>query len=82
MSHWNYRFVAVERHGETEIGLYEVYYDDQGKPNGRTDEPAIIAGGTKVGAWDALTKACGAIGQPVLTDADLSTTVPSEGGQE
>ncbi len=71
MSHWNYRFVAVEVNGETEIGLYEVYYDDEGKPNGRTAELATIVGDSKMEAWDALSKASSAVGQPILTDADL-----------
>jgi hypothetical protein len=74
MSHWNYRFVAVDIDGETEIGLYEVYYDDDGKPNGRTKELATFSGATKMEAWDAYSRAGDALGRPVLKDADLSMT--------
>lgn len=72
MSHWNYRFVAVDIDGATEVGLYEVYYDDEGRPNGRTKELATFSGATKMEAWDAYSRAGDALGKPILTDADLS----------
>jgi hypothetical protein len=72
MSHWNYRFVEVDDgKGGTEVGLYEVYYDDDGKPNGRTKELATISGSTRMEAWDALSKAGRALGLPVLRDSAL-----------
>ncbi len=71
MSNWNYRFVAVDIDGETEIGLYEVYYDDDGKPNGRTKELATFSGSTKMEAWDAYSRAGDALVRPVLKDTDL-----------
>ncbi len=72
MSHWNYRWVEVEE----EIGLYEVYYDDDGKPNGRTQELATFSGATKLEAFDAYSIAGRAMAQPVLRDSDLG------GGQD
>jgi len=77
MSHWNYRFVAVDIDGETEVGLYEVYYDGDGRPNGRTEELATFSGATKIEAWDAYSRAGSALGMPVLTDADLSDSSES-----
>ena len=73
MSHWNYRFVEVVINGEREIGLYEVYYDDEGRPNGRTKELATFVGATKMEAWDAYSRAGAALGTPMLTDADLTS---------
>ena len=73
MSHWNYRFVEVVINGEREIGLYEVYYDDEGRPNGRTKELATFSGATKMEAWDAYSRAGAALGTPMLTDADLTS---------
>lgn len=71
MTSWNHRFVQVERNGETEVGLYEVYYNEAGQPISRTEEPATIVGDTKREAWNALAVAQRAIGQPVLTDAEI-----------
>jgi len=36
---WNYRIVQTETPYGPMWGLYEVYYDDDGKPTGRTMEP-------------------------------------------
>ena len=36
---WNYRIVAIPWEDETEYAIYEVYYDDDGKPIARTEQP-------------------------------------------
>ena len=36
---WNYRVI---RHEEGHLALHEVYYDDDGKPNGVTKEPVTF----------------------------------------
>lgn len=39
MSHWNYRIMKREINPkEFEFGIYEVYYDDNGKVNSWTEE--------------------------------------------
>lgn len=67
MSHWNYRLVNVDE----EIGLYEVYYDDNGKPNGRGEEPAVFIGESKAELWLAMVKCGEAFAHPIMTDSDL-----------
>ena len=51
---WNYRLVKVDRDGEPEIGLYEVYYDENGTPVSRTQDLATFAGDTRGQLLDAL----------------------------
>lgn len=45
MTHWNYRIIHVPNgYGDMEYGLYEVYYDGEGKPWGRTQYPVDFTG--------------------------------------
>lgn len=80
MSHWNYRLTreAVEMpDGTTEhaYALREVYYDDEGVPNGWTKEPASFAGDTPGEVVEALTRAAGAWPQSGVLDLDSRQTV-------
>ena len=40
MSHWNYR--VMNRNGD--LAVYSVYYDDDGKVKGWSQEPAALSG--------------------------------------
>lgn len=42
MNSWNHRVVVVNTDDGTEWGIYEVYYDDDGNPIGRTESPAVL----------------------------------------
>lgn len=69
---WNYRIVAIDVQGETEYGVYEVYYDDEDKPQYRTLNPTVFVGDNKEEVLDSLIKAMLDIERyPVLTDADF-----------
>jgi hypothetical protein len=39
---WNYRVIEFQTGDETHRAIHEVYYDDAGKPNGYTANPASI----------------------------------------
>ena len=56
MSHWNYRIVKVNE-PFTEYNLYEVYYDDEGRPVARTERPATFGGDTEQEALDSIKHA-------------------------
>ena len=72
MTYWNHRYVEVEfAGGETEVGLYEVYYRDDGTPTSRTQEPATFTGETAMEAMNAYSMAQRAMGMPVLKDSDI-----------
>ena len=43
---WNYRALKRTINGETVYAIHEVYYDDEGKPNGWTAEPSWPQGET------------------------------------
>jgi hypothetical protein len=56
MATWNYRLVKVNC-PFTEYNLYEVYYDDEGRPVARTERPATLGGDTEQEALDAIRHA-------------------------
>lgn len=41
---WNHRILASEHKNEMYYQIYEVYYDDNGKPNSYTENPITIGG--------------------------------------
>jgi hypothetical protein len=66
---WNYRIVRSTE-GEAEYcAIYEVYYDDEGRPEARTERPAHPAGETLEDFADDLQAYQAALSQPVLDDA-------------
>lgn len=73
---WNHRFVAVEIDGETQIGLYEVYYNDAGEPISRTSDLATFVGDTRMEAFDALSMGARAIGTEILDDSVFGAKTP------
>lgn len=72
--HWNHRVVqTTDRDGGPIFGLYEIFYDDDGRPGARTENPLDLGGFERV---DDLRKElklmlAGAV-LPVLTDGDFS----------
>lgn len=72
MGHWNYRIVKVVRGGEPSFGVYEVYYNDIGMPNARTENPVTFECDYDEGSntiADMLQKALkNALEKPVLSD--------------
>jgi hypothetical protein len=66
---WNYRVVRTTD-GEAEtFAIYEVYYDGDGRPEARTEEPASPAGETLKELAEDLTCYQAALSQPILDDA-------------
>ena len=41
---WNYRVVRLDYEDEYEYGVYEVYYDNDGNPASRTENPVGCTG--------------------------------------
>jgi hypothetical protein len=64
---WNYRIL---RSPEGLFGLYEVYYDDGGEPEARSDRPATMGGfeSQEDIIEDLKLMLKGAEGKPVLDD--------------
>jgi hypothetical protein len=56
MSTWNYRLVKVNW-PFPEYNVYEVYYDDDGRPVARTERPATLGGDTEQEALDSVRHA-------------------------
>jgi len=73
MGHWNYRVVKVVEEGVPYFGVYEVYYNDIGIPDGRTKNPATFECGYDEGSntiVDMLQRALkNALKKPVLNDS-------------
>ncbi len=72
MGTWNYRIVKVVEKGVPYFGVYEVYYNEIGMPNGRTENPVTFECGYDEGSntiADMLQKALkNALEKPVLSD--------------
>lgn len=70
MGTWNHRIVMVkDENGADVFGVYEVHYDDAGKPIARTVEPATFVGDTWREVADEVARIN--ISKPVLTDAQI-----------
>ena len=76
---WDYRFVKVttelgamfDYDVVSEVGIYEVYYDEAGNPISRTEEPATVVGDTWREADEALTMFKSARKRPLLLDEEI-----------
>jgi hypothetical protein len=80
---WNDRVVRTTDGEEETFAIYEVYDDDDGRPEARTEEPASPAGGTLEELAEDLTYYQAALSQPVLDDAVFrQTTGKLFGAQE
>ena len=69
MSHWNYRVV---RCGET-LKVFDVYYDDAGRPNGRHRDPSFVYGESMEDLREQLSMIEAALDLPILDDNDLGS---------
>lgn len=67
---WNYRILVKAFEEELQFGIYEVYYDDQGKPNKYSTEPIpVIAEDLDSLRWVVdMISAC--LSKPVLWYGD------------
>jgi hypothetical protein len=66
---WNYRVVRTAYGAEESFVIYEVYYDDDGCPEARTEGPAHPAGETLEDLQEDLRWYLQALREPVLDDA-------------
>ena len=67
--HWNYRVI------ETADGLriFDVYYDDNGQPSARHEQPTYIYGASIEELQVQLTLIRQALEQPVLKESAIGT---------
>ena len=68
MSYWNHRvmrrvFTLPNGEIEYQLGIYEIYYDDNGNVNGWTQEPVAVVGDDL--EW-TLNKMQECLGKPIL----------------
>ena len=71
---WNYRVVRFDPFLEIDepfYGIVEVYYDDQGKPTGYTENPVRVAWDEGEDGAKILEQMAKAFALPVLTPKDF-----------
>lgn len=66
MSVWNYRVLAFEQNGETYFQVHEVYYDENDKPNGYTQNPISVGSETIEGINWTLNEMLECLSKPIL----------------
>ena len=66
MSHWNYRILAKTFNEEVYLELYEVYYNDEGIPDGYTANPITVGSETLKGIKWVLARMKEATKRPIL----------------
>jgi hypothetical protein len=71
---WNYRVVCTENEAEVSYAIYEVYYDDDGRPEARTERPSYPAGETLEELREDVQRYLAALDQPVLDDTLFGRT--------
>ena len=67
---WNHRVLAMEIECELYYGIYEVYYDENGKPNGYSEKPVTVAGDTIDNLKCTLKRMHQAFRKPVLYEGE------------
>ena len=67
MSHWNYRVV---RSGD-QLKVFDVYYDDEGRANGRSQKPSFLYGESIEELREQLRMIEGAFELPILGVEDF-----------
>jgi hypothetical protein len=71
---WNYRIIELQTGDETHRAIHEVYYDDDGKPNAYTENPASVwwyADEEEGAPARILERMQEALLKPVLTEKDF-----------
>ena len=53
---WNHRILAHEYKGEVYLQIHEVYYDEEGKPDGYSENPIPVGSETVKGITWTLNK--------------------------
>lgn len=85
MGTWNYRvieFVTPSIEGAPEArwrAIHEVYYDENGRPSGYTESPAVIGWDTDEGdsaPFSILERMSVALTKPVLIESDFHSGQP------
>lgn len=67
---WNHRVMKIENRGETFLEIHEVYYDDQGRPNGYTTDPIAVTGETIDELRWVLNRMLECLDKDILTEED------------
>ena len=70
MSTWNHRILASEHNGEMSLDIHEVYYDENGKPNGYTKNPVSVSGDSLKSITWTLNRMIEAKSKPILWGGD------------
>jgi hypothetical protein len=76
---WDDRIVHTADGGTEAYAIYEVFYDDNGQPEARTERPSYPAGETAAELADDLRWYHAALHQPVLEDTEFGRHAPDEG---
>ena len=63
---WNYRILAHEYKGEVYLQIHEVYYDEDGKPNGYSENPIPVGAETVKEITWTLNKMLECRAKPIL----------------
>jgi hypothetical protein len=63
---WNYRILAHKHNNDIYFQIHEVYYNDQGIPNGYTKNPCTIGSDNIDGIKFSLTKIVECTEKPIL----------------
>ena len=67
MSHWNYRVVRVDG----SLQIHDVYYNDAGKPNGRSLPPSYLYGETIEHLREQFQLFSAALDKPILNISEF-----------
>ncbi len=67
-SSWNYRVLAYKHKyaKEASLNIYEVYYNEEGVPNGYAEDPATVEGGSIKGFKWTLKHMKKCLKKPIL----------------
>ena len=63
---WNHRLIRDTKDGETWYGIHEVFYEDDGEPNGCTVEAVSVVGETVDECKEILEWMIAACSKPVI----------------
>lgn len=78
MSHWNYRVLAFKEEDETFFQVRDVYYDDEGKPNGYSSVSSNISSDTVEGLKQNLKRIEECFEKPTLSGDNFPEEWKSE----
>ncbi|WP_255988371.1 hypothetical protein [Chitinolyticbacter albus] len=73
MSHWNHRVVRCDG----ELRIFDVYYDDLGRPVARSVTPTWLSGESLDELYAQLQLIEEALGRPILNDSEIGRAAPT-----